>query len=142
MKCPVDDFTLSEESYEGYFKIERCPHCRGVWLDAGELDKIQRTTINDYKDELAKPENSVARAFALAKSRQEGAYNCVKCETSLIKKEYAYNSQVLIDTCPEGHGMWLDAGELEALEQFYERQQPEEPSKLQFILDFIDSKRS
>lgn len=141
LKCPVDDFTLSEESYEGYFKIDRCPTCSGVWLDADELEKIQRLTINDYSDDLAKPENSVARAFQLAISKQEGAYKCVKCETTLAKKEYAYNSQIQIDTCPKGCGIWLDAGELEALEQFYERQQPEKGGKLQFIVDFFDSKR-
>jgi len=141
MNCPVDDFTLAEESYEGYFKIDKCPSCRGVWLDTDELGKIQRLTINDYSDELAKPENSIARAFALAKSKQEGEYKCVKCESALIKKEYAYNSQIQIDMCPKGCGIWLDAGELEALEQFYERQQPEKISKMQFILDFIDSKR-
>ncbi|NNC37331.1 MAG: hypothetical protein HKO02_07735 [Hyphomonadaceae bacterium] len=141
MKCPVDDFTLTEESYEGYFKIDRCPSCWGVWLDPGELDKIQRLTILDYSEELAKPENDVARAFALAKSKQEGTYKCVKCASDLVKKEYGFNSQIQIDTCPKGCGMWLDAGELEALEQFYERLQPDKVGRVQSILDFIDSIR-
>lgn len=140
-KCPVDDFTLTEESYEGYFKIDRCPSCRGVWLDPDELDKIQRLTINDYSKELAKPENDVARAFALAKSKQEGVYKCVKCSSDLLKREYGFNSQIQIDSCPSGCGMWLDAGELEALEQFYERHQPEKVGRVQSILDFIDSIR-
>ena len=139
--CPVDDFTLIEESYEGYFKIDRCPTCRGVWLDKDELEQIQELTINDHREALAKPENNVAKAFALAKSKQEKAYNCVKCKEALVKKEYAYNSQIQVDACANGCGMWLDAGELEALEQFYERLQPEKLSKLQYFLDFVDTLR-
>jgi len=139
--CPVDDFTLSEESYEGYFKIDRCPTCRGVWLDKDELKKIQGLQINDYREALAEPENNVARAFALAQSRQEKPYKCVKCDATLTKKEYAYNSQIQIDSCPNGCGMWLDAGELEALEQFYERLQPEKITKFQYVMDILDSMR-
>ena len=139
--CPVDDFTLAEEAYEGYFKIDKCPSCRGVWLDANELEQIQELTINDYRDELAQPENNVARAFTLARSRREGDYNCVKCQTKLVKKEYAYNSQIMIDSCPKGCGIWLDAGELEALEQFFERHQPEKVSRWRHILDILDTMR-
>ena len=28
----------------------------------------------------------------------------------------------MIDNCPKGHGMWLDAGELSRLQQFYENE--------------------
>ena len=38
--CPVDDFTLAPETYEGV-TLDRCPHCQGVWLDAGEFEAIQ-----------------------------------------------------------------------------------------------------
>lgn len=39
MKCPIDQTTLQVTDRQG-IEIDRCPTCRGVWLDRGELDKI------------------------------------------------------------------------------------------------------
>jgi Zn-finger nucleic acid-binding protein len=39
MKCPKDGYDLASAEYHGV-QIETCPHCGGVWLDAGELDVI------------------------------------------------------------------------------------------------------
>lgn len=35
--CKSVDLVMSERSG---VEIDYCPHCRGVWLDRGELDKI------------------------------------------------------------------------------------------------------
>ena len=37
MKCPKDGYDLASSEYHGV-QIETCPHCGGMWLDAGELD--------------------------------------------------------------------------------------------------------
>jgi Zn-finger nucleic acid-binding protein len=40
MKCPAcPDVTLLMTERQGV-EIDYCPHCRGVWLDRGELDKF------------------------------------------------------------------------------------------------------
>ncbi len=39
MRCPIDGATLVITERSGV-EIDYCPHCRGVWLDRGELDKI------------------------------------------------------------------------------------------------------
>jgi Zn-finger nucleic acid-binding protein len=40
MKCPnCPDATLVMADRQGV-EIDYCPHCRGVWLDRGELDKL------------------------------------------------------------------------------------------------------
>ncbi len=39
MKCPKDGYDLTSSEYHGV-QIETCPHCGGIWLDAGELDVI------------------------------------------------------------------------------------------------------
>jgi len=36
MKCPKDGYDLTSTQFHGV-QIETCPHCGGVWLDAGEL---------------------------------------------------------------------------------------------------------
>jgi Zn-finger nucleic acid-binding protein len=39
MKCPKDGYDLSSTEYHGV-QIENCPHCGGMWLDAGEIDAV------------------------------------------------------------------------------------------------------
>ena len=39
MKCPKDGHDLASSVYHGV-QIETCPHCEGMWLDAGELDAV------------------------------------------------------------------------------------------------------
>jgi uncharacterized protein len=39
MKCPKDGFDLASSLYHGV-QIETCPHCGGMWLDAGEVEAV------------------------------------------------------------------------------------------------------
>jgi hypothetical protein len=39
MHCPKCGQQLSEIDYKGV-KVDRCMHCHGVWLDAGELELV------------------------------------------------------------------------------------------------------
>ena len=39
MKCPKCGMQLEEIPF-GNVRIDKCFHCGGVWLDAGELEKI------------------------------------------------------------------------------------------------------
>jgi Zn-finger nucleic acid-binding protein len=39
MKCPKDGYDLTTSEFHGV-QIETCPHCGGMWLDAGELEAV------------------------------------------------------------------------------------------------------
>jgi hypothetical protein len=41
MKCPKCGANLTEQQFH-QVKIDTCPECKGLWLDAGELDLISR----------------------------------------------------------------------------------------------------
>ena len=41
LKCPKCDGTLSELTFEEV-QIDRCNKCNGVWLDAGELERLTK----------------------------------------------------------------------------------------------------
>ena len=41
MKCPKDGYDLVSSGYHGV-TIETCPHCGGMWLDAGELEAVAK----------------------------------------------------------------------------------------------------
>lgn len=132
--CPVDDFTLRPVTYEEV-TIDTCPHCSGVWLDAGELESIQSAQASDFRDVPTSTLDTVSAAEGMAKARSETPRGCVVCKAGLEQKEYAFASQVMIDQCPNGHGMWLDKDELARLEMFYEDQED-----LDKILASLDEK--
>jgi uncharacterized protein len=121
MKCPRDGAELKAEIYQANIEIDRCPGCTGVWLDKGELERIQQSAQRDYTKELGTPEDAVAEMLK-RRDQPVGAIACPKCGGETETREYAWSSQVLVDTCVDGCGMWLDAGELEQLEVFFERQ--------------------
>jgi Zn-finger nucleic acid-binding protein len=121
MKCPIDGSDLQSREYEAGIPVDGCPSCGGVWLDPGELEIIQETNERDYRDALARMPDLGYRAYELARQKQGRMLNCPRCGSQMDKREYARCSQVMIDACPSCHGVWLDRGELESLEVFYER---------------------
>lgn len=42
-KCPTCEIDLVMAERQG-IEIDYCPRCRGVWLDRGELDKINESS--------------------------------------------------------------------------------------------------
>jgi Zn-finger nucleic acid-binding protein len=98
--------------------VNRCSSCQGVWLDRGELERVQQTpTAADPR--LASDINSVSKAYEMARQKALPRIVCPRCSTELAAREYAYCSQVLVDCCPRCGGIWLDGGELAVLEQFF-----------------------
>jgi hypothetical protein len=121
MKCPADDESLTTTTYETEIRVDECPSCRGIWLDQGELERIQKTRERDYSEELRKIPDSVAGAYEMARQKTQGERTCPACGREMEKREYAYSSRILIDSCPSCRGVWLDRGEVQALEVFFER---------------------
>jgi Zn-finger nucleic acid-binding protein len=118
--CPRDGAQLEWLRYESDIEVERCPSCRGMWLDHGKLEALQRITERDYRSKLDEPVDSVSTMLEQAKLLQ-APIQCPKCGGEMETREYAQCSQIVIDSCVDGCGIWLDAGELEALEKLYER---------------------
>ena len=125
MKCPRDGATLTNEKYEGDVVVNRCPSCSGIWLDSGELKTVQETIEHDYSAELDRID-TVGRAYEFARQEALPEIDCPKCGGDLNPREYAYCSQILIDRCADCGGVWLDAGEIAALEKFFEKAAAEE----------------
>jgi Zn-finger nucleic acid-binding protein len=121
MKCPIDQTELQAQSYEADIEVGACPSCGGMWLEKGELEAIEDVREHDYSEELARMPDLGYRAYELALQKGGRTLKCPKCGVEMESREYARCSQVMIDVCPSCHGIWLDKGELEALEVFFER---------------------
>jgi Zn-finger nucleic acid-binding protein len=125
MECPRDGSGLSAERYEGEIELDRCAACRGTWLDTGELEAIQKTVERDHSKHVDAPMQSVKESYNAVQQGIAPRVPCPKCGTSMTVRPFGMGSQIVIDECPDGCGIWLDGGELEALERFYEASQSE-----------------
>lgn len=120
--CPHDHSVLHPEMLHSV-QIDRCPECSGVWLEKGELEALQELAAATG-EELDAP-NEVNLAFSMAKEKERPVGTCPVCEAELDRSEYLRGSQVLAEVCAQGHGLWLDAGELITLEAFFVAQRRE-----------------
>lgn len=125
LTCPRDKSALEVKTYEAKIEVDACPACGGMWLDKGELEAIQDARENDYRKTLENLPDTVQKSIAEVAQLETKPIACLKCGAEMDTREYAYCSQIVVDTCPEGCGMWLDAGEIQALEKFFEKSQAE-----------------
>ncbi len=119
MKCPrCEHQQLSPQIYEGV-TIDRCGACNGVWLDASELTTIVETKEEKFSPKLISKTMKGARSGVGVNDERVTA-KCPKCATPMLVVNYEYSSGIIIDSCPNDHGIWLDNKELEAIQAFKE----------------------
>jgi len=107
--CPVDGRVMREIKYEQDV-IDLCESCHGIWCDDEELRNIITTMDKPIQADFGTP----------SRVRSEDR-KCPTCKSSLHENNFGYNSGIMIDRCPSGHGVWLDFSELEKLQAFYEK---------------------
>jgi len=88
-------------------EVDSCPNCRGMWLDANELDKLEDMAFDDD-----------AHKGSLVHFQSRTDYPCPHC--GAVLEEFQYRLYDLkLDYCAEHeHGFWLDAGEDERVMTF------------------------
>ena len=98
MDCPRCHVQLDVTDLKG-IEIDRCPQCKGTWLDHPELDQLEDTVLD--RDEI-----KGTMVYAV----RESDLSCPRCEGPMRTFNYrAYN--LPIDECESQHGFWLDEGE-------------------------------
>lgn len=87
-------------------EIDYCAACGGVWLDSGELELLIEDP--DQKD-------SFLGSVRPADNCPEPKLKCPLCRKRMKKIEVAGIEDIILDSCPRNHGLWLDKGELESV---------------------------
>lgn len=106
-KCDAQLFSLRFKEVE----VDFCERCRGLWLDAGELEALMRQTGAAADDPLLAFQNQPG---ARPRGRQ---HLCPRCDRTLreISIPRPDAEALRLDRCPRGHGLWFDANELQQL---------------------------
>lgn len=126
MQCPIDKIELKTRPYEGNIEVEECSSCKGIWLSKEKLFAIEKCKENDYHETIEdnKPASEARMEVSISVEKPRGL-NCPSCQSPMVANEHGYFSGIIIDSCLSCRGVWLDRGELEALEIFFEKNHPE-----------------
>jgi Zn-finger nucleic acid-binding protein len=103
MKCPPCGGAMIVLELDN-IEIDYCASCRGVWLDAGEIERLL---------ESAEAKEDLMRTFSKAKTCREKLKRCPICLKKMRKFQYGGDSKVTVDVCRRKHGIWFDEGELD-----------------------------
>lgn len=103
MDCPVCKTAMITFELEDV-EVDYCLDCRGIWLDAGELEMLLG------EDEGAQ---EVMNSFNEAANCSEKPRKCPICLKKMQKVLVGDGDGTkLIDKCAKGDGLWFDEGEL------------------------------
>jgi Zn-finger nucleic acid-binding protein len=106
MRCPVDKKDMIVVEHQK-IELDYCLKCAGIWFDAHELELLVDTLKN--QGAALSHENLLTPRSAVVK---EAPRSCPICHSKMDKVWLGQDPKVLIDSCPRGHGLWFDGGEL------------------------------
>ncbi|MBN2144233.1 MAG: zf-TFIIB domain-containing protein [Candidatus Aureabacteria bacterium] len=113
-KCPgkLEDKQIDDE------KVRVCYLCEGIWLDKDQLDRIITTNLKNACGFPWKPKASVQEKSGTSETDLDSKKGrCPRCEAGMKQTSHKADPAVIIDICPNGHGIWLDGGEINRLKK-------------------------
>lgn len=139
MKCVRCDGVLVVKKYEG-IEIDQCQKCSGIWLDDAEVTKIIENEETQFPKELV--QEAVELAFTgIPKNEIESVELCPKCQARMLAINFGYDSGIVVDRCPNQHGLWFDCQELEKIQarhEYMDQQIQKERPRYQKMMDKVD----
>ena len=111
--CPRCKSELAKEIIDEVtveFSALKCPTCGGVWLEKQEdllaIEKVTEPLLMEFR-------------HIPSHSEQMKPLVCPVCDNMqfMSKVESSRDHKVIMDVCPTCHGVWLDRGELRAIQQ-------------------------
>ncbi len=127
--CPVCHQRLSGFVWN-HVEVDICRNGCGTWFDYGELAAIEQSDTLENID--AAFEGTYAPRPVDA-SMQDPDRSCPRHGVTMDRFEWNVGSGIVMDSCPQCEGTWLDAGELEgfaALVKSHRESPPEIPPEL------------
>jgi len=102
MQCPRCNNHLVILEYNGV-EVDHCYRCGGTWLDTGEIQLLfhNHTHLTFYTSELT--------------DKISITIKCPYCKKVMPNIHFENEEKIVINKCPDEHGLWFDKGELEII---------------------------
>lgn len=111
MKCPnCNDISLKSYVTPIGVEIDFCPHCKGTWLDQGEI-----LSFSKYPQKLEK----------LLNDALSNHHNSSKLSPRTDEPMLSFSIKdlpITIEYCPKTHGLWFDDTEFTKFVQFFQNE--------------------
>lgn len=105
--------------------VNLCPRCEGSFTEEEHLRGVLRQP--DIRLSSLRPALLQNMMTTHPEEEDRGLVPCPQCNKEMIREQYTELSSVNIDRCPDGHGIWLDDGELGILVEVLEADSPLPP---------------
>ena len=104
ISCPKCSGEMGRVSYDET-KVDRCISCGGLWFQPDELRALRDDIwMADYiLDSGDKGGGKIANAI--------NDIDCPECGATMQHESDAEQAHITYESCPKGHGTFLDAGE-------------------------------
>lgn len=110
LSCPRCKKTQLIGQLSGRYLLFGCDECGGVWIEHTVLEAI----IKSIRDpSLIGALGRLAENRGQHKNHDITYLACPECHELMYRRNFASNSQIIIDEC-NGHGVWFDHHELAA----------------------------
>ncbi len=111
MLCPACSHKLTSMPITSY-SIDFCQHCKGMWLDKGELSNLVQEFLQ-FGEIKKKPFHPYEKTpITQVEQGDKQIRQCPRCAVAMETFNYAYDSNVLLEKCNPCQGVWADAGEV------------------------------
>lgn len=131
MICPVckNDMIVVEHSE---IELDYCTDCNGVWFDSEELELLLESAGLESSQPFL--DNIVDSPEA---SSSEKKRRCPIGRRKMRKIAIGEGGELLVDICPEEHGLWFDGGEVVHLIKLLGGKPPQKPGSQQEVISFL-----
>jgi len=113
-------------------ELDHCNDCHGVWFDSTELELLLKllnlVSHNLPLDDILKSPEATS---------PEKKRKCPICRKKMKKTTIGEHPRVLIDVCPQKHGLWFDGGEVAQLLKHLAGEKPARKDSQQQVISFL-----
>ena len=106
MQCPKCPNSPLAATHVHAIEIDCCEACGGIWFDNHELIPVLHESL---------PELTALRGRSAPQHVNQKHGQCPRDAAGLLRVSSALGPSVILDTCPQCQGIWLDGGEFDTL---------------------------
>ncbi|MBN1342063.1 MAG: zf-TFIIB domain-containing protein [Phycisphaerae bacterium] len=113
-RCPKCKTPTTRVEYEGA-NVRICGECGGYWVTQLALKAIANRRDVQFSEAVKQRFIELADA-----SNSTETLVCMTCGKHMIKERFKDWDDIIVDHCPKCRGIWLDPGELEKIQIYWE----------------------
>jgi Zn-finger nucleic acid-binding protein len=132
MICPVCKCDMIVVEYQN-IELDYCNSCKGVWFDSGELELLLKS--QGLEEPKAFFEGILNSQEAVSSEKKR---NCPICGHKMKKTAIGGQPEILIDICPDKHGLWFDGGEVTQLIRRLAGEHPAKHDSGEKVISFLE----